>query len=198
MAVTPMLGDWEIPRIAWLRIEQGRKLVDFPLPGRTGSVYQDLGAKAAAIEIAGSVYAEDERSAFLEAVQARLQQAAPMTFVADITAATDIQYVLIDTLVVEEQGTRPGEIGYHMRLRESPPPPPPGDPFGAIDTDLLAAAGALVDGVTAALDALDTLGDIPDLTDPTALIAGATVEALEAIDGIASVGGTLQDLFGSG
>jgi hypothetical protein len=195
MAVTPMLGDWEIPRIARLRIEQARKLVDFALPGRAGSVYQDLGAKAAVIEVAGSVYAEDERSAFLEAVQARLQEAAPMTFVADITAATDIQYVLIDTLVVEEQGTRPGEIAYRMRLRESPPPPPPVDPFGAIDTDLLAAAGAFVDGVTAALDALD---GIPDLTDPSARLAGATGEVLAAIDRIGAVGDALQDLFGSG
>lgn len=198
MAVTPMLGDWEVPRIARIATRQARKLAAFAVPGRQGSVYQDLGADAAVIEIAGSVFTEEERTAFLESVQEHFDAGEPMTFVADITAATDIQYVLIDSLAVEERGTRPGEIAYRLSLRESPPPPPPPDPLGGIDSGLLDAAAGLVDDVGAALDAIDALGDIPDFTDPSALLGGATDEALSAIDRIGEIGGTLQSLFGSG
>lgn len=198
MAVTPMLGDWEIPRIAMMRTEEARKLQSYPIPGRTGSVYQDLGAEAAIIEIAGSIYLSEERSRFMEDARTRFLAAEPLTFVADITEATDIQYVIIESLVLEERGDRSDEIAYRMRLRESPPPPPPPDPFGGIDTDLLSDAAAFAEGVTGALDALDALGDIPDFSDPSSLLGGTTGEALAAMDQITSIGGRLQELFGTG
>ena len=198
MSVTPMLGDWEVPRVALLRTEEARKLVEFPVTGRSGSAYQDLGTAAAAIDIAGSVYTEEERTGFLDEARKRFLDGEPLTFVADIMRATDIQYVLIESLVVEESGLRPDEIAYRMRLRESPPPPPPGDILGGIDAGLLDAAQGLVDGVTGALDALDALGDIPDFSDPSSLLGGTTDEAAGAVARLGEVGGALQDLFGSG
>lgn len=197
MTVTPMLGDWEIPRIAVMRTEEARKLSEFRIPGRTGSIWQDLGAEALVIEIAGSVYAEDERTAFLDDARGKFVAGEPLTFVADIVQATDLQYVLIESLVVEERGDRPDEISYRMRLRESPPPPPPPDPFGAIDSDLLDAAGSFVDGVSAALDAVAALGDIPDFSDPSALLGGTTEEAVAAIDRLGGIAPAIQSLFGS-
>src|SRR5262245_36506323 len=133
MTVTPMLGDWEIPRIASMRTEEARKLSEFRIPGRAGSIWQDLGSEALVIEISGSVYTEEDRTTFLDDVRSRFTAGQPLTFVADILHATDLQYVLTENLVVEEGGDRPDEISYWMRLRESPPPPPPPDPFGAID-----------------------------------------------------------------
>jgi hypothetical protein len=198
MAVTPMLGDWEIPRIAMMRTEEARKLQAYPIPGRAGSVYQDLGAEATVIEVSGSIYLSEERSSFMADARRRFLAAEPLTFVADITEATDIQYVIIESLVLEERGDRSDEIAYRMRLRESPPPPPPPDPFGAIDTAVLDDAAAFAEGVTGALDALDALGDIPDFSDPSSLLGGTTDEALAAIDQIASIGGRLQELFGTG
>lgn len=198
MAVTPMLGDWEIPRIAMMRTEEARKLQAYAIPGRAGSVYQDLGAEAAVIEIAGSVYLSEERSSFMEDARSRFLAAEPLTFVSDITEATDIQYVIIESLVLEERGDRSDEVAYRMRLRESPPPPPPPDPFGGIDTDILGDAAAFAEGVTSALDALDALGDIPDFSDPSSLLGGTTGEAIAAIDQIGSIGSRLQELFGTG
>ena len=198
MTVTPMLGDWEIPRIALLRTEEARKLAEHRVPGRVGSVFQDLGTEPTRIEIAGSVFAEEERTGFLDEVRTRFAEAEPLTFVADILQATDIQFVLIESLVVEEHGTHPDELGYRMVLRESPPPPPPADPFGALDTDLLDQAAGFVDGVTDALDAVAALGDIPDFTDPSSLVGGATDDATALIDGLGSVGPAIQSLFGSG
>lgn len=197
MTVTPMLGDWEIPRIAFMRSEEARKLAEFPIPGRAGNAYQDLNLQAATIEIAGSLYQEEERTGFVEEVRARFQSGEPLTFVSDIVQATDIQFVLIESLVLEEHGTRPGEIAYRMVLRESPPPPPPGGLLDGIDTGLLDDAAGFIDSVTDALDALDALGDIPDFSDPSALLGGTTDEALAAVAQLGSVGPMLQDLFGS-
>ena len=198
MTVTPMLGDWEVPRVSMLRTEEARKLSEHRVPGRAGSVWQDLGADPVTVEIAGSVFSTEEREGFLDGARQRFAAAEPLTFVADILHATDLQYVLIESLVVEERAERPDEIGYRLRLRESPPPPPPADPFGAIDTDLLDQAGNFLDGITDALDAISALGSIPDFSDPSALLGGTTDEATALMDGIAEVAPAIQSLFGSG
>lgn len=198
MTVTPMLGDWEIPRISMMRTQEQRKLQEHRVPGRAGSLFQDMGAEPTDIQISGSVFEEEERTGFLETVRARFSEAEPMTFVADIVAATEIQFVLIESLVIEEHATRPGELAYAMVLRESPPPPPPNDPFGALDSDLLDQAAGFVDGVTDALDAVAALGDIPDFSDPSSLVGGATDEATALIDGIGEIGPAITSLFGSG
>jgi hypothetical protein len=196
MSVTPMLGDWEVPRVSLLRTEEARKLVEHRIPGRSGSVWQDLGADTVMVEVAGSVFSAEEREGFLDGARERFAAAEPLTFVADILRATDLQYVLIESFVVEERADRPDEIGYRMLLRESPPPPPPPDPFGAIDTELLDQAGSFLDSVTDALDAVAALGDIPDFTDPTTLLSGTADEATALMDGIAGVAPKIQSLFG--
>ena len=196
MTVTPMLGDWEIPRISMMRTQEARKLHEHRVPGRAGSLFQDLGANPAEIQIAGSVFEAEERKGFLDDARQRFVDAEPLTFVADIIEATEIQFVLIESLVVEENASRPGEFAYRMVLRESPPPPPPNDPFGALDTDLLDQAAGFIDGVTDALDAVTALGDIPDFTDPSSLVGGATDEATALIDGLGSIGPAVQSLFG--
>lgn len=196
MTVVPMLGDWEVPRVAFLRTEEGRKLAEYRVAGRSGSIWQDLGAEAVTIELAGAVFSEEERTGFLDEARTRFAAAEPLTFVADIIRATDVQYVLIESLVIEESAHYPDEIAWRMTLRESPPPPPPPDPFGAIDTGLLDAAGGFVDGVTAALDAVTALGDIPDFSDPSALVGGVADEAKSLMDGIGGVAPAIQSLFG--
>jgi hypothetical protein len=196
--VTPMLGDWEIPRISLLRTHERRKLCEHRVPGRLGNLFQDLGADPTEIQVSGSVFEEEERTGFLETARRRFADAEPMTFVADIIAATEIQFVLIESLTVEESAARPGELAYSMVLRESPPPPPPDDPFGALDNDLLDQAGGFIDGVTDALDAVAALGDIPDFSDPSSFVGGATDEANALIDGLVNIGPAVQSLFGSG
>ncbi|MRX51176.1 hypothetical protein GI374_12095 [Paracoccus sp. S-4012] len=196
MAVIPMLGDWEIPRVAMLRTEEARKLAEYRTAGGSGSIWMDLGAEAVTIELAGAVFSEPERHGFLDEARARLAAAEPLSFVADIIRATDVQYVLIESLVVEESATHPDEIAWRMVLRESPPPPPPPDPFGGIDTGLLEDAAGFVDGVTAALDAVAALGNVPDFSDPSALVGGVTDEVVELLDGLGGVAPAINALFG--
>jgi len=195
MTTKPLLGDWEIPRIQKLRSDEHRRIAELPVPGRAGSLLQDLNSVPAAIEIHGSVFA-GERSDFLSSVREKFHAGDPLTFTADITEATDIQYVMIESLVVEESSRFPDQIDYFMKLRESPPPPPPPNPLGGIDDDLLGLADDFIDGVTDVLDAIDALGDIPDFSDPSALLGGALDDVTGAIGQLDEIGGLIDNLFG--
>ncbi len=198
MRVKPMLGDWEIPRIASIRALEQRAFVEFPVPGRVGSLFQDTNTVPTRLAIAGSLYGDEARDQFLEDLRTKFQAGEPVTFVADITTATDIQYVLIETLYFVESGTRPDQIDYRILIRESPPPPPPPDPLGGIDTSLLDQAGSFLDSVTGALDVLDGLGSIPDLGDPTPPLTDALSGVTTATEGLGGILSPLQDIFGSG
>ena len=196
MAVKPVLGDWEIPRVAMMRTAEARKFAELAVPGRQGSLFQDLNAEPTLVEIAGSLFADEERSEFLTTVREKFRAGEPVTFVADITEATDIQFVVIDSMRFEQRADGPDEVSYHLTLRESPPPPPPPDPLGGIDTSLLDEAAGFVEGVTDALDALDALANLPDFSDPTALLGGTLDQVTTALDQLGSVSSAITELFG--
>jgi len=196
VAVKPVLGDWEVPRVAMMRTAEARKFAELAVPGRQGSLFQDLNAEPTLVEIAGSLFADEERSEFLTTVREKFRAGEPVTFVADITEATDIQFVVIDSMRFEQRADRPDEVFYHLALRESPPPPPPPDPLGGIDTSLLDEAAGFVDGVTDALDALDALANLPDFSDPTALLGGTLDQVTTALDQLGGVTSAITDLFG--
>lgn len=197
MSVKPMLGDWEIPRVALLRTEEARRFAEQAIPGRPGNLLQDLNSAPLLLELAGSLFQEEERNAFLQTVREKFRAGEPLTFVADITTATDLQFVVIEAMSFEENAAAPDQISYQLRLRESPPPPPPANPLGGLDTSLLDAAGDFLDGVTDALDALDALANLPDFSDPSALLGGTLDDVGTALEGLGSIGNQLSDLFGS-
>ena len=196
MNTKPMLGDWEVPRIQKMRSEERRRIAELPIPGKAGSLLQDLNSAPTAVEIHGSLYA-DERSEFLTNVREKFRAGEPLTFVADITEATDVQYVMIESLLVEESSRRPDQIDYFLKLRESPPPPPPNDLLGGIDDGLLGLAEDFVDGVTDVLDAIDALANVPDFSDPSALLGGTLDDVSSAVGQLDDIGGLIDDLFGS-
>jgi hypothetical protein len=196
MSVKPMLGDWEIPRVALMRTLESRRFAEQPIPGRAGNILQDLNAAPIVLEIAGSIFAEEERNEFLDSVRKKFRAGQPLTFVADITAATDLQFVVVESMHFEEIAQRPDQISYHLLLRESPPPPPPPNPLGALDASLIDLAGSYVDDVTGVLDTLDALANLPDFNDPSALLGGTLDNVGTALEGLTTISGQLTDLFG--
>lgn len=197
MNAKPMLGDWEIPRIASIRMLERRAFAELPVPGRSGSLLQDLASEPARMAIAGSLYGDEARDAFLEEVRAKFQAGEALTFVGDIVHATEIQYVVIDELRIEESGERPDQIDYRLVLRASPPPPPPPDPLGGLDAGLLDQAGGLLDTVTGALDALAQLGDAPALGNPTEPLSGLLDEVGAATSSLSGPLDNLSNLLGN-
>jgi hypothetical protein len=196
MNVKPVLGDWEIPRIEAIDAFEQRRFVELEVPGRAGSLYQDLNLRPAWIGLRGSLFGDETRNDFLEALREKFRAGEPVTFVADILTATEVQYVVIETLAVAQSGSHPDQMDYRIVLRESPPPPPPPDPLGGIDTGLLGDAASLLDSVTGALDALEMLGAIPDISDPTPPLRETLSGVGSALAGLAGVAGSLSNLFG--
>ena len=193
MKQKPVLGDWEIPRIGAISTAEKRSLVELPVPGKTGSLFQDLNAQPTRIVISGSLYGDEARDQFLNDLRGKYKTGDPVTFVADIITATEVKYVLIEELRMDERGGDPDQMDYWFVLRESPPPPPPPDPLGGLDSDLLDQAQGLVDSATGALDAL---GSIPDLKDPTPPLKGVLDGVKSITGGLGGVGAGLKDLFG--
>jgi hypothetical protein len=195
--VKPVLGDWEIPRIESIRTLERRSFVELPVPGRAASLYQDLNTEPTRISITGSLQGDEARDTFLGEVRGTFRAGEPTTFVADIVTATEVQYVIVETLAFRESGRRPDEIEYSIVLRESPPPPPPADPLAGLDAGLLEEAAGFVDSVTGALDVIDALG-APSFTDPTPPLAGVLDGVSGALEGLGDVAGPLGELFGEG
>jgi hypothetical protein len=192
MNVKPVLGDWEIPHIEAIQSLENRVFVELEIPGRNGSLFQDMNTAPVRIGVWGSLFGDEPRNTFLETLRGQFNAGEPVTFVADITTATEIQYVVIETMQMTENAANPDQLDYFFILRESPPPPP-SDTLGDLDTGLLDEIGDFTDLVTGALGAID---GIPDISDPTAPLNDTLNGVAEAISGLSAISGHLDALFG--
>lgn len=196
MSLTPMLGDFELPRVTRLETLETRDFLELPVPGRAGSLFQDLNRRPARIVIEGSVFGEQTGIEFLGAIREKYLAGEAMTFTSDIAAGTDIQYVLLQQLHVQAEASAPDQIDYAVWLTECPPPPPPAGLLDGIDTGLLDAAAGMLDSAMGAIDALAALGSVPDLSDPTKALAGILGETGPAMGQLGQIGSGLRDLLG--
>jgi hypothetical protein len=193
--VKPMLGDWEVPNISSIRTLERRAFVELPVPGRVGSLFQDLNSTPTRIAISGSLFGDQNRDDFLEQVRGKFKEGAPVTFVADIVTATEVQHVIVETLDFRESAQRPDETHFLVVLRESPPPPPSANPLGALEAGLDLDALGMLDTITGALGVLDGLGSVPDLADPTPPLTGALDGVTAATAGLGDALTPLAALF---
>jgi hypothetical protein len=195
--VKPVLGGWEIPRIAAIETRERRDFVELPVPGKVGSLFQDLNTTPTCVAVSGSLYGDEARDDFLDELRGKFRDGEPVTFVADIVTATAVQYVVIEALTLRESGEVPDQTDYRVVLRESPPPPPPPDPLGGLDAGLLDQAAGFLDAVGGALDLIDGLGSLPDVSDPTPALSGALDGVTAATAGLGDALGPLTAIFGA-
>lgn len=198
MSLSPMLDDWNIPGIQSIQSLEKRRFVELEIPGKAGNLYQDMHIDPVSVAIVGSVYGNETGEEFLTVLREKFHAGEPVTFVADIVQATDVQYVVIDSLQISENAAYPEQRDYAMVIKESPPPPPPMDVLGELDTGLLADAASFMDSVTGALDLLESVGSIPDIGDPTPQVRGAMDQVTNATKGLQTAAGLLDGLFGGG
>ena len=195
MNIKPVLGEWEIPRITSIESVEERAFVELQIPGRVGSLFHDMNTAPTRIAISGSLYGDEARNTFLDKVRKKFQDGQAVTFVADILSASKVDYVIIESLELEQVSAQPDELRYRFCLRESPPPPPPPSPLGSLDSDLLDQASGLIDSVGGALDLVQGLGSIPDFSDPTAGVTSALKAVSGATQGLGSIVGPLTELY---
>jgi hypothetical protein len=189
--VKPMIGDWAVPRIERIGTVDRRRLARLSVPGLAGDLHHDLGSHSVAADIEGSLQGDEERDEFLQKVRANLLTGDPLTFVADITTATELELVVIEGLEVEEVNDAARSFRYRIRVRqyvEPPEPPPLVDDLGA---DLAPELGQLADLGLAGLELPNLLGDIPSIGDPTTPLREALAGVSAALEPLQSA---LSDL----
>lgn len=195
MSLRPMLDDWNIPGIQSIQSLEKRRFVELQIPGKAGNLYQDMHIDPVSVAIVGSVYGDETGEQFLTDIREKFHAGEPITFVADIVHATEVQYVLIDSLQISENAVFPEQWDYAMVIKESPPPPPPTDVLGDLDSGLLDDAAGFMDSVTGALDVIDGLGSVPDIGDPTPQVRAAMDQVTEATSGLQDAASLLSGLF---
>lgn len=211
MKVKPILDNWEIPNIARMDALEHRSLVELQVPGRVGSLFQDLNTAPTRVAICGSLFGDDARADFVDQLRGKFRAGDPVTFVADIVTATEVQYVLIETLYFEESGNAPDEVAYRVVLTESPAPSAQGGggalggagdfeagALAGIDSGLVDGASSFVETAGAALGAIDALGDVPNLQDPTAQLTPAVAGVEKAVSGLTEALKPLKEILGDG
>lgn len=187
-----MISDWAVPSIESIRVLERRRLAVLGVPGLAGDLHHDLGVASLVVEMVGSVHGDEARDELLERLRAPFLAGDPVTFVADITTATELEHVVIAGLDVGEANDGAGAT-YRIVLRQYVEPPAPAT---AID-DLGADLGAELDALAGlGLDGLELPGlvaDIPDVADPTPPVR----EALGAVEAaVAPLNGMLAELVG--
>jgi hypothetical protein len=196
MLVRPMIGSWEVPRIAHVAAAESRRLAVLPVPGLSGDLHQDLGRSAMVVEISGALYGDEARDAFLKDLREKYLAGEPVSFVADIVKESELEQVLIESFELEEDAGRPDQFFYSLRLREyTEPPEPPG--IGAdlgldLDADLSLDALSGLD----LLDLPNLMPGVPELGDMLAPLKPAAEELKAQLSKAGDVLTPLRDLLG--
>lgn len=166
MIVTPMIGDWEIPKIESVRTLEARRVATLGVPGLLGDLQQDLGTDSLVVEICGSLFGDEARDDFLDALREKFRAGDPVSFVADIITATELDQVLILGLDVIETSDAATGARYRILLREYVEPPEPPAPIDDLGGDLDAELADLADLGLDGLELPDLLGAVPSLGNP--------------------------------
>jgi hypothetical protein len=146
-----MLDDLELPLVQELSIFDRRMLAEHKPPGMDGSLLQNMGRRPTCILLWGVTLGEDSRT-FMESLDQLFRAGEPVPFVADITADTAIETVVIDDLKFQELAGKTDRFAYVLTLREHQAPLEPEDVSG-IDTDLLDEALGQIEDLVTGLDA---------------------------------------------
>ena len=146
----PMLDDLELPNVQEIGTYDRRMLAEHKPPGMEGSVLQNMGRRPTRVLLWG-VASDTDVLAFVEALDRKFRANEPYAFIADITADTEIEQVVIDDLKWQEVAGKPERVAYVLVLREYIEPVEPED-LSALNLDILEDAQDLMDDLVDALD----------------------------------------------
>ncbi|SDL36105.1 DNA circularisation protein N-terminus [Geoalkalibacter ferrihydriticus] len=117
MALRPMLDDIELQQVQIIAGDQGQALAQHRVPGLEGDFFQRMGRRASSFQLC-AVLSGAQAQENLETLNDKFRAAAPVSFVADITDAVQVDEVLIDALHVRDLAGKPQRYEVLLRLRE--------------------------------------------------------------------------------
>lgn len=151
----PMIDDIELPLVQEIATHDRRVLSEHKPPGMDGSLLQNLGRRPGRLSLWGVATDEPgDGSAALRAIQQldeKFREGGPVSFVADISADSAIEKMVIDDLKLQELAGKPARFAYVLTLREFIEPVEPED-LAPVDAGVLADAEGLMDDLLGGLD----------------------------------------------
>src|SRR6185436_12739106 len=169
----PMIDGIELKAVQHIRQETAVGFVEQQIAGLEGTLHQKLGRRSYRVSLQGCLLATTATDD-LATLQDKASKGEEVSFTADITAALNIEKMVIQQFRAEQTVGLQGQITYQMTLAESPPLPPPAEvsAFGGLDdfglgdmgfdagalgdvlSDIQDQAGAVMDAVDSAIDAV--------------------------------------------
>jgi hypothetical protein len=163
-----MLDNLELPFVQEISTLEKRVLAEHKPPGMSGSLLQNMGRRPFRLALWG-IAAGDEAQSFIDDLDNRYREGAPLSFTADIVADAQLEQVVIQDLRTQELAGKPERFAYVLSLREYIEPVEAEDP-SVLDTEILADAqslmGELVEGLNLSLDFVTGLERfVPQMSD---------------------------------
>jgi hypothetical protein len=179
--------------------DEGRRWVEQHVPGRAGSIFQELGRSAVRLQLEGLLVGETALET-LETLRHAQAEARPVPFAADVTAGMDLTDVLIDSLQVRQVAGHRHRYWYRLQLREHVEEPPiPAAAQLAVDAGVELDAAAFAAGALDAASAMQDVTALPALMEanPSLLEHLSTGDLAGALDAAAAglSGGDLDSIL---
>jgi hypothetical protein len=153
----------ELQGVQALVTDEGRRWVEQHVPGRSGSVFQQLGRGSVSLRLEGLLLGEDALEK-LESLRRAQADAKPVPFAADVLSGLDLTDVLIDTLHVRQVAGYRHRYWYRLEVREHVEEPPPvGAALGSLQAGVDADAASWADGAVGASAAVQDITALPAL-----------------------------------
>jgi hypothetical protein len=108
----------EVRAVSRVNVEGRRSIIELSVPGSTSGVLQDMGRDAIRIRLSGDVWGPDARKT-MEALKAKADGGAVVSFTSDLAAATEVASVVVDSITYEQSAANPTRYSYSMVLVES-------------------------------------------------------------------------------
>lgn len=145
--------------------DEGRRWVEQHVPGRVGSLFQELGRSAVRIQLEGLLVGESALET-LEQLRGAQAEAKPVPFTADVTAGMDFTDVLIDALHVRQVAGYRSRYWFRLLVSEHVEEPPPAqETASAVDTAVEADAASWADGAVDAAAVTQDATALPELVE---------------------------------
>jgi hypothetical protein len=107
----------EIRSVSNLSVCGKRRIVELPIPGSVGNVFQDMGRNPLAISFDGELFGPNAMDV-LEDLKSKFELKEPVPFSSDITTISDVTEVVIEDFAVHFASGLNLGIRYTMVLKE--------------------------------------------------------------------------------
>jgi hypothetical protein len=155
----PMLDDLELPLVQEVSSHDRRTLAEHKPPGMSGSLLQNLGRRPSRLVLWG-VAAGPNALEFVGKLDEKFRAAKPVPFTADIVKDSEIEFMLIDDLKLQELAGKPERFAYVLTLREFIKPVEPAEAASFVDTDILGDALSQINNLTVGFEILEQVSTI--------------------------------------